>query len=225
MSKEITTITKEEIKNKEIGFDYKLVDNETAQCMKSATERIAMLREKTQKNLGELFSTVQKKLSGNNQYNGYFGKWYTTLGFKKDFVYNCIDYYNLLIGNLDNQKIQELSFSKGCEVAKLKDTPDLQQEVIALAPLKEMKVKLIEKLVKEVKDKKEVTEELIEEICNKANESNNNFKQFVKTTTTFIKNLKEQKEEMTEANFEVIIKLVEEVKELCVKEEKNGGNG
>lgn len=219
MSKEnLEVITKEDKKSEVVKFDYKLVDNETAKCMKSATEKIGMLREKTQKNLGELFSTVQKKLAGNNQYNGYFGQWYSSLGFKKDFVYNCISYYELLIGNSDNQKIQELSFSKGCEVAKLKDTPDLQQEVIELAPLKEMKVKLVEKLVNKVKERNEVTEDLINEIWQDENTTNTNLDKFVKVTNLFIKDLKEQAETISKENFGEVLKLVEEVKELCVIE-------
>lgn len=219
MSKEnLEIITKEDKTSEVITFDYKLVDNETAKCMKEATEKICMLKEKTQKSLGELFSTVQEKLSGNNQYNGYFGKWYESMGFKKDFVYNCIDYYNLLIGNPDNQKIQEISFSKGCEIAKLKDTPDLQKEVIELAPLKEMKVKLIEKLVKLVKERQEVTENLINEICQEESATNSNFDKFVKITKSFIKVLKEQEETLSKENSEEVLKLVKQVKELCVIE-------
>lgn len=217
MSKDLELITKEDNENKVVEFDYKLVDEKTAECMKNATEKIAMLREKTQKNLGELFSTVQKQLAGNNQYNGYFGKWYASLGFKKDFVYNCISYYELLIGNTDNQKIQELSFSKSCEVAKLKDTPELQKEVIELAPLKEMKVKLVEKLVNEVKARNEVTEDLIKEICQ--DENTTNLDKFVKVTNSFIKDLKEQEEKMSKEKLQEVLKLVEELKELCVIEE------
>ena len=184
--------------------------------MKDATEKIDMLREKTQKSLGELFSTVQRKLAGKNKYDGYFGKWYESMGFKKDFVYSCINYYELLVGNPENKKIQELSFSKGCEVAKLKDTPDLQQEVIELAPLKEMKVKLVEKLVKEVKERNEVTEDLINEICQ--NENTINLDKFITVTNSFIKDLKEQAETLSKENFEEVLKLIEEVKELCVIE-------
>ena len=48
MSKDLELITKEDNENKVVEFDYKLVDEKTAECMKSATEKIAMLREKTQ---------------------------------------------------------------------------------------------------------------------------------------------------------------------------------
>lgn len=218
MSKEnLEVITKEDKKSEVVKFDYKLVDNETAKCMKSATEKIGMLREKTQKSLGELFSTVQEQLAGNNQYNGYFGKWYTSLGFKRDFVYHCIDYYKLLIENPDNQKIQELSFSRAYEVAKLKDTPDLQKELIELAPLKEIKVKLVEKLVNEVKARNEVTEDLINEICQ--NKNTINLDKFITVTNSFIKDLKEQAETLSKEKLQEVLKLVEKLKELCVIKE------
>lgn len=217
MSKEnLEVVTKEDKKSKVVKFDYTQVDNETAKCMKDATEKIDMLREKTQKSLGELFSTVQRKLAGKNKYDGYFGKWYESMGFKKDFVYSCINYYELLVGNPENKKIQELSFSKGCEVAKLKDTPDLQKELIELAPLKEIKVKLVEKLVNEVKARNEVTEDLINEICQ--NENTINLDKFITVTNSFIKDLKEQAETLSKENFEEVLKLIEEVKELCVIE-------
>jgi len=219
MSKDLEIITtKEDKKSEVVKFDYKLVDNETAECMKSATEKIDMLREKTQKSLGELFSTVQRKLAGKNKYDGYFGKWYESMGFKKDFVYSCINYYELLVGNPENKKVQELSFSKVCEVAKLKETPDLQKEVIEIAPLKEMKVKQVEKLVNEVKARKEVTEDLIKEICQDGSTTNSNLDKFVKATNSFIKDLKEQAETLSKENFEEVLKLIEEVKELCVIE-------
>lgn len=73
MSKEnLEVITKEDKKNEVIKFDYTQIDDETKKCMKEATEQIGKLREKTQKNLGELFSKVQKKLAGNNKYDGFF---------------------------------------------------------------------------------------------------------------------------------------------------------
>ena len=183
--------------------------------MKSAVESIFILKEKTQKSLGKQFSIVHKKLAGNNQYDGFFGKWYNSLGFKKDFVYACINYYELLIDNNENQKLQEVSFSKVCKLIKLKETPKLQKEVIELAPLQKMKVKQIAELVNEVKERQEVTNELIEEICNDTNEQNIKLKKFVKVTTSFINDLKEQSEEMSKDNIEEVLKLVDEVKELC----------
>lgn len=209
-------IKEEKIKD---DFDYSKVDKETAVVMKNAVENICILKEKTQKNLGKQFSIVQKKLAGNNQYDGLFGKWYASLGFKKDFVYDCINYYELLIGNTENQKLEEVSFSKVCKLAKLKETPELQKEVIEIAPLKKMKVKQVAELVKEVKERQEVTEELIDEIYSKTSEANTNLDKFVKVTNSFKKYLKEQSEELSKENFEEVLKLVDELKDLCSVEE------
>lgn len=215
MSKDLKVITEKENTNTGIVLDYTEVDKETEMFIREATEKIDMLREKTQKSLGELFVTVKDKLGGENQYNGFFGKWYRALGFKKDFVYNCINYYELLIGNSENQKLDKVSFSKVCKLAKLKETPKLQKEVIEIAPLKKMKVKQVTELVNEVKSRNEVTEELIDEICNNTKESNIKLKKFVEATTSFIKDLKEQSTEISKDNIEQVLKLISEVQKLC----------
>lgn len=215
MSKNLKIIEKEE--NKEIGFNYDLVDAETGNFMKEATANIFLLKEKTQKSLGEQFSIVQKKLAGNNQYDGLFGKWYISLGFKKDFVYACINYYELLIENAENQKIQTLSFSKVCEVAKLKDDESKQKEVIEKAPLQKMNVKQVGTLIKEVKAGKEVTEELIDEICA---ETNTNLAKFVKATTSLISDLENQGQDISKENIDKVLKLISEVQDLCSVENK-----
>lgn len=218
--KSIELIKNDKINIKGKEFDYSKVDAETRECMQQATQNIYLLREKTRKALGEQLSIVQKKLAGKNQYNGFFEKWYTGLGFKKDFVYDSINYYELLIANSENQMLQNLSISKVCEIAKLKEDEELQKEIIDKAPLDEMKTKQVAELVKEVSEKKEITEELIKEICDKTDKNNTNVTKFIKTTTSFIEELKDQKEKIKEDNLKAIIKLVEEVKELCLKVEK-----
>lgn len=212
--------------NKIIGFDYSQIKNaKIEQIMKQAEEKMEIATQNVKFVMGEQLSKVQDTLAGNNQYDGYFTKWFLSLGLKKDTVYNCINYYQVIVDNSDNQKkLEKVSFTKVCEVAKLKDNNELQKEVIEKAPLEEMKVKQVEELVKEVNEKQEVTDELIAEICNKTNDNNTKLNKFIKTTTSFIEDLREQKEEMTKANFEEVIKLVEEVKELCSKVTTNGGN-
>lgn len=219
MSKELTTIKKDEPNVKREGFDYGKVDSETGKCMKQAVEKIILLREKTRKTLGEQFSIVQDKLAGNNQYNGFFEKWYESLGFKKDFVYDSINYYKLLIANPDNQMIQKLSISKICEVAKLKEKEELQKEVIERAPLDKMKTKQVTELVKEVKEKQEVTDALIQAICANGNEDNCNVEKFISATNTLIKELKDQA--MPKEKLEKVLKVINEVQDLCTIEENN----
>lgn len=213
MSKELKVITEEKIPK--IDLDYSELDKETEDFIKQATINIFLLKEKTKNLLGKVFSEAQEKLAGKNQHDGFFEKWYTAIGFKRDFVYACMRYYKLLVANADNQLIEALSFSKGSEVGKLNDNTELQKEIIDKAPLNEMKAKEVAKLVKEVRAGKEVTEELIDEIRSKTGVNNTNLKKFLKVTNSFINDLKEQSEEMSKNNIEKVLKLVDEVKELC----------
>lgn len=191
--------------------------------MKKAVEKIYTLKGNIKKSLGEEFSKVQDKLAGNNQYDGIFGKWYSAMGFKKDFVYDCIHYYKLLVANSDNQMLQELSFSKVCEVAKIKEDVELQKEVIENVPLKEMKVKQVAELVKEVNSGKEVTDELINEILQKDDRANSSLKNFLKVTNTFIEKLKEKN--ISKEDVEKVLELVNQVQKLCIVEKNSNIKG
>ena len=210
-------IIKEKIEN--IEFDYETVDEETGNIMKEAVEKIYTLKGNIKKSLGEEFSKVQDKLAGNNQYNGIFGKWYSSMGFKKDFVYDCINYYKVLISNSENQMIQELSFSKVCEVAKIKEDIELQKEVEEKAPLKAMKVKQVAELVKQVSSRKEVTEELINEIMQKNDETNTSLKNFMKVTNVIVDKIKEKN--MSKEDIEKILNVINELKDLCSMKQNN----
>ena len=210
-------IIKEKIED--IEFDYGTVDEETGNIMKEAVEKIYTLKGNIKKSLGEEFSKVQDKLAGNNQYDGIFGKWYSSMGFKKDFVYDCINYYKVLIANYENKMIQDLSFSKVCEVAKIKKDIELKKEVIEKAPLKEMKVKQVAELVKEVNSGKKVTDELINKILQKDNGANSSLKNFLKATNTFIDKLKEKN--ISKEDIKKVLELVNQVQKLCIVEKNS----
>ena len=183
--------------------------------MRQAVETMTLVTKNTKFVIGEQLSKVQEKLAGNNQYDSFFGKWFSALGLKKDFVYDCINYYKVLVANSDNQKIQKLQFSKVCEVAKLKDTPDLQKKVIEIAPIKEMRIKEVKNLVNEVKEKQEVTEEMIKAIIEKEDKSKSSINNFLKASNTFIETLENQGQEMNKKEIEKVLKLLEKVKNLC----------
>lgn len=207
-------IIKEE-KKEELANVYAKLDEETGNMMKQAVETMTLVTKNTKFVIGEQLSKVQEKLSGKNQYDGFFTKWFVALGLKKDFVYDCINYYEVLVANLDNQIIQSLQFSKVCEVAKLKDTPDLQKKVIEIAPIKDMRIKEIKTLVEEVKEKQEVTEEMIEAIIEKEDKSKTSFNNFVKVTKTFIETFENQTQEMKKEEVKEVLELIENVKDLC----------
>lgn len=213
MSKEIKIIPKEEMKN--MDFDYSKVDKQTKNLMEKAIETMEVATKNTKLVIGEQLSMVQKQLAGNNQYDGLFQKWFTAVGLKKDVVYDCIHYYELVIANIDNQMLKELAFSKVIELHKLKDNEKKQKAIIEKAPLPEMTVKQIGKLVKEVQDGKEVTDELIAEISQKEIGSKTNLATFVKSASDLIKDLENQKQEIPEEDISKVLKLIEKVKEAC----------
>lgn len=202
-------------KNEKLDSVYKELEERTVDVMKNAVETMYLATQNTKYVMGQQLSIVQEALAGHNQHDGYFTRWYTALGLKSDNVYACIRYYKMLFANPDNQILEEISFSKGSEVAKLNNNTELQKEVIELAPLKDMKVKQVEELIKEVKEKKEVTKELIDGIYNETNDSGAKLKKFIKVTTSFIEGLKEQSEEVSKENVRKVLKLVSEVQELC----------
>lgn len=210
-------IIKEKIDN--LDFDYGTVDKETENIMKQAVDKMCLITQNTKLVMGEQLNMVQERLAGNNQYDGFFGKWYSALGLKKDVVYDCINYYKVLVANSENQMIQELSFSKVCEVAKIKEDIELQKEVIEKAPLKEMKVKQVTELVKQVNSRKEVTEELINEIMKKNDETNTSLKNFMKVTNVIVDKIKEKN--MSKEDIEKILKVINELKELCSMKQDN----
>jgi hypothetical protein len=209
------------IKSKEIEFDYSDVDQETSYVMKKAVEKMLMVTKNTKMVIGEELCKVQEKLAGNNQYDGYFGKWYSALGLKKDFVYDCINYYKLLIANSENQMLQELSYSKVCEISKIKDNVELQREVINTAPLDKMKVKQIHQLVKEVNTKKEITKDMINEIIQTEVNSNSKVKEFVKVTNDFIEIVENKNQEMTQEEIDSVLTLINRLNELSQKVKEN----
>lgn len=74
------------------GFDYSLVDEDTAQYLRKATVRIA----NSYADIGAVLAEAQERLAkhGFGEENGVFKKWFTSLGMKKDTVYTFIRIHN-----------------------------------------------------------------------------------------------------------------------------------
>lgn len=70
------------------AFDYSAVDDDTAQYLRKATARIA----NSYADIGAVLAEAQERLAHNN--NGVFEKWYTSIGMKRDTVYNFIRIHN-----------------------------------------------------------------------------------------------------------------------------------
>lgn len=82
-------IKKERFESKFDYADFNEEDKENLiELEKKATHTGNLLKENL-KDLGDVFLEAHKIFSNNK--NGMFGKWYENLGFKKDFVYLCLD--------------------------------------------------------------------------------------------------------------------------------------
>lgn len=85
--------------------------------------------------LGEIFYNAQKLLSHCNK--GTFLVWIDKLGFKKTFVYEVLDKYNLYL-KYNNNKVFELSNRSVREVKKLDEEKALEV-IVAEKPLEKLK--------------------------------------------------------------------------------------
>lgn len=88
------------------GFDYSLVDEDTAQYLRKATVRIA----NSYADIGAVLAEAQERLA--NNYHGVFEKWYTSIGMKRDTIYTFIR-----IHNFRNEMIKSSEFRRTSENA------------------------------------------------------------------------------------------------------------
>lgn len=112
-------------------FDYNLLDSATSDFLKQKENNMREIVSDAYYQIGKELKEAQDKLAGNNQYNGYFQKWYESLGFKKRTVYKLINRYDLVVHNVHNQKlIQDLPLSLSYEIAKPSADQELKQKVL-----------------------------------------------------------------------------------------------
>lgn len=93
-----TEVVVEKIKKNKSNFDYSEFNSKETEILIELEGRALYTGNLISENLKELsdvFTEAQKIFSNNK--NGSFGKWYENLGFKKDFVYLCLDRKNLAI--------------------------------------------------------------------------------------------------------------------------------
>ncbi|UPA12102.1 hypothetical protein [Borrelia venezuelensis] len=137
------TLAKQEliiIQNK--SFKYEKLDKEIADFLKMKQYEIFNIFNNTYTEIGRILKEAQEKLRGNNQYDGLFYKWFTSMGFKKDKVYSLISRYELLVENSDKQFIiNNLPLSLSYEISKKSCPTHLKMEVLngKIKSLKEFK--------------------------------------------------------------------------------------
>lgn len=123
-------------------FDYGEIDSGTAELLKRKEFEIKNIFSKAYTDIGRILFEAQEELSGKNQYDGVFYKWFISLGFKKDKVYSLISRYKLLIGNSDKQVlIENLPLSLSYEISKESCPEELKEKVFSgqIKTLKEFK--------------------------------------------------------------------------------------
>lgn len=113
------------------GFEEKEIKN-LVELEKRANYSGNLLKENIME-LGEVFMEAQSIFSAKG--NGSFGIWYENLGFKKDFIYMCIDRRKLAM-EYKNEEIYQLTDKNIKEIKKIKD-PKVVNEILASENIKE----------------------------------------------------------------------------------------
>jgi len=140
-----------------ISFDFD-ADKETIDFLKEQTYNLHMTMSKSYTKLGKIFKETQEKLSGSNQYNGLFYKWFKSLDFSNDFVYKLINRYNLLIRFSDKQNlIESLPITLSYEISKEK-CPDILRDKVLNGEIKTLKsfIELKKNLLEEISEEKNI---------------------------------------------------------------------
>lgn len=135
------------------GFEEKEIEN-LVELEKRANYSGNLLKENIME-LGEVFMEAQSIFSAKG--NGSFGAWYENLGFKKDFIYMCIDRRKLAI-EYKNEEVYQLTDKNIKEIKKIKD-PKVVGEILASENIKEA--------IKTLHEKSHVEEAVIVESKNK----------------------------------------------------------
>lgn len=144
------------------NFDYSefnLDDREQLIDLEKRAIHTGKLLRDNLKELGEVFVEAQDIFANNK--NGMFGKWYENLGYKKDFVYLCIDRINLAIqyNTKDVYKLPDRMIKDIKKISSQSENEEVIAEILTSENPKE-KLKEIKETLFKSKEVKEV--EIIE---------------------------------------------------------------
>lgn len=152
-----TEVKIEKVKKIKTQFDYSEFSETEVDSLIELEERALHTGSLLSDNLKELagiFTEAQKIFSNNK--NGNFGKWYEALGFKKDFVYLCLDRKNLAIKYEENRvySLPERAIKDIKKLDKLNEVEVVHEILEAEKPTE--KLKEIKELAKKKVEKTEV---------------------------------------------------------------------
>lgn len=193
-----------------ISFEFE-ADEEILNYLKNQTYKLHLTMSKSYTELGKIFKDTQEKLTGNNQYDGLFYKWFKSLNFTNDFVYKLINRYSLLIRFSDKQNlIESLPITLSYEISKPNCSEVLRRKVF------EGEIKTLKEFneAKALEEKNNV-EELV--LINVEENLDKDFALLNKNFTNF--NLKYQ-EKLVSLNSDKKEKIVKEIEAINQKLEK-----
>lgn len=106
-------------------FNYSILDPQTTEFLKQKESVMSGIVGKAYTELGRELVEAQGELSKHGY--GCFEEWYTSLGFKKQSVYNYIKRFELFVQLLDKRDmIEEMPSNLVYEISKPSVDPDLQ---------------------------------------------------------------------------------------------------
>lgn len=150
-----TEVKIEKVKKIKTQFDYSEFSQWEMDSLIELEERALHTGSLLSENLKELAGifTEAQKIFANNK-NGNFGKWYEALGFKKDFVYLCLDRKNLAIKyeenrvySLPERAIKDIKkLDKLNEVEVVHEILEAEKPTEKLKEIKELAKKKVEKI-------------------------------------------------------------------------------
>ncbi|MGL5989394.1 hypothetical protein [Cetobacterium sp.] len=161
--KKSEVLVKKEIFNSKFNYsEFHLNDKESLiELEKKATHTGNLLKENL-KDFGEIFLEAHKIFSNNK--NGTFGKWYELLGFKKDFVYLCLDRRELSLEYNSNEvyRLPDRVIKDIKKIEKKSDVIEILQSKNPKEKLKELKenYKVISAETIKISKKLEIKEKL-----------------------------------------------------------------
>lgn len=193
-----------------ISFEFE-ADEEILNYLKNQTYRLHLTMSKSYTELGKIFKDTQERLTGNNQYDGLFYKWFKSLNFTNDFVYKLINRYNLLIRFSDKQNlIESLPITLSYEISK-PNCPEKLRDMVFEGSIKTLKEFNEAKVLEEKIPQEEIILIDVEESLNK------DFVLLSKNFTDFNKKFQENKSLLNSVKKEKIYKEIEYINQKLEK--------
>lgn len=155
-------------------FDYNQLDISTAEFLQKKETNMREIVGKAYTELGrELYEAQQKLTRQGSKYDGVFEKWYTSIGFKRQKVYDLISRFNLIQNSEEvSEQLEDLPVSLIYEIAKpsAESTESKRQakQAVLNGDVKTLKeYKELEKELRQATEDKQVLGQLLTEERNK----------------------------------------------------------